>query len=206
MPKSAIYLPGLNGLRAMAAVSVVLSHTIHALGQFKLNPFLLGTNNDGGTQGLLLAGFGVSIFFALSGFLITYLLLIEKEQAGIDIKKFYVRRILRIWPLYYVYLLLALITIISLNLYFNRTALLLYVFYSANIPFILGITLPFLVHYWSLGVEEQFYLFWPWIIKKVNMNLQTVILFLIVVLIACKLIFHFRYPGSFAESFLSVTL
>ncbi len=200
-----IYLPGLNGLRAIAAISVVLSHTIHALAQFNLNPYLLGTNNDGGTQGLLLAGFGVSIFFALSGFLITYLLLLEKEKASIDIPKFYLRRILRIWPLYYLYLLLAVITVLYYDLYFNRSSLLLYVFYSANIPFILGITLPFLAHYWSLGVEEQFYLFWPWIVKFSKSKLLWVIAFLIVFLVSAKLILHFYYSGSLADSFLLVS-
>src|SRR6478735_4462608 len=97
-----IHLKGLNGIRAIAALAVVFSH----LGLSQLD-FGIPTKNS-----IDLAGYGVSIFFSLSGFLITYLLLIEKERFGdIQIRQFYVRRILRIWPLYYFYLLITLLTL-----------------------------------------------------------------------------------------------
>jgi peptidoglycan/LPS O-acetylase OafA/YrhL len=166
-----IHLPGLNGLRAIAAMGVVVSHITLGLGYFGLNPGLFGKDKEGQPIGLLLAGFGVSIFFALSGFLITYLLLREKEVAPINIRKFYIRRALRIWPLYYLYLIICLLVAWWTSAPYNHTSILFYVFLSANIPFLLGQMVPFVGHYWSLGVEEQFYLFWPWVVKVKNNRL-----------------------------------
>lgn len=170
MTKGVVYLKGINGLRAIAAVSVVVFHTNMSLHEFKL-PNL---------RSLDLAGFGVTIFFAISGFLITYLLLKEKDRQPIDVRKFYIRRILRIWPLYFLVLALSLLTI-----YLNTPgelpgSLAFYIFLSANIPFIIETSLPHLAHYWSLGVEEQFYLFWPWLIKKSDRVLRVVVVFTII--------------------------
>lgn len=110
--KMPIYLPGLNGIRAIAALAVVVSHTTLALGEFNLNSAIFGRDKAGNPLGLLLAGHAVTIFFVLSGFLITFLTLKEKEQTGsLNTKKFYFRRILRIWPLYYAYLIISLILI-----------------------------------------------------------------------------------------------
>lgn len=159
-----IYLPGLNGIRAIAALAVVVSHINNRLDYFMLPKSKL----------LDLANFGVTMFFTLSGFLITFLLLCEQEKTGtIDIKKFYIRRILRIWPLYFTYLLI----VVALNGFDTvKWPLLFYVFMlpnfrnsfagiahvavgSKNLTYMVG-------HYWSLGVEEQFYAFWPWIVKN----------------------------------------
>ena len=203
--EKAIYFSGLNGLRAIAAVAVVVSHITLALDEFGLNPHIFGNLKDGKPIGLFLGGYGVSIFFTLSGFLITYLLQAEKALHQVDIKKFYVRRILRIWPLYYAYLIFAVATIFIFKLDFNNNSLLLYVFYSANVPFILGTALPFLNHYWSLGVEEQFYLFWPWIISKVKRKLVPVILVMIIVLMGAKLLFYIINPQSIIANVLIVT-
>ena len=63
-----IYLPGLNGLRAIAAIAVVISHITLGLGSFGLNNKIFGTDLDGKASGLKLAGYGVTIFFTLSGF------------------------------------------------------------------------------------------------------------------------------------------
>ncbi len=199
-----VYFPGLNGLRAIAAIAVVISHITLALKEFNLNPLIFGALKDGNPLGLSLASYGVSIFFVLSGFLITYLLQVEKEIHTIDIKKFYLRRMLRIWPLYYLYLLVALLTIFAFGLAFKSNSLLLYLFYAANIPFILGNTLPFLSHYWSLGVEEQFYLFWPWVNKKTNSILKIAISYIIVVVVL-KLSLHIFYPNTILEQAIQVT-
>ncbi|MCB9033121.1 MAG: acyltransferase [Chitinophagales bacterium] len=164
--KDRVHFSGLNGLRAIAALAVVFSHTTAGLNEFGLNRFIFGKYADGNPKATLLAGFGVSIFFALSGFLITYLLLKEKESGGINIKNFYIRRILRIWPLYYLYFGLTLITTYIFDIPYDKTYIFYYIFLLANIPFIFGGMLPFLGHYWSLGVEEQFYSFWPWVVKK----------------------------------------
>ena len=204
MKSKTIYFPGLNGLRAIAAIAVVITHVTLKLSEFNLDPNIFGTFKDGKPKGLFLANYGVSIFFVLSGFLITYLLLEEKMQTQIDIKKFYFRRILRIWPLYYFYLAVALITISVFGLGLNMNSLFYYIFYTANIPSILVTTIPLLAHYWSLGVEEQFYLFWPWVIKKGN-KLILPIVAAITVLIGTKIFFHVFYPNSIVEMAIHIT-
>lgn len=94
------YFPGLNGLRAIAALVVIVWHADIFIVSFSLADF--GLKQSG------LAGYAVNLFFVLSGFLITYLLMVEKEKTGtIDVKKFYMRRVLRIWPLYYVSILIS---------------------------------------------------------------------------------------------------
>lgn len=205
MGSKTIYLPGLNGLRAIAALSVVFSHITLALKNFNLDPFLFGTYPDGTPKGLSLAAFGVTIFFSLSGFLITFLLLKEKEVQEINVKHFYLRRILRIWPLYYLYLILAVIFTLAAGEYFNVNSLLFYVFYLANVPFILNTTIALLTHYWSLGVEEQFYLFWPWFVKKIKNKLAIVVSVLIAIFIGTKVFLHLFYPGSMAESAIHIS-
>jgi peptidoglycan/LPS O-acetylase OafA/YrhL len=198
-----LHLSGLNGLRALAAISVVISHVTLDLNKFGLNPFIFGTSPDGTPRGLDMAAYGVSMFFALSGFLITYLLLIEKETYGIDVKKFYVRRILRIWPLYYLYLILAILVAFLYHLNFNFLSFVCYFFYAANIPFIMGISLPFLNHYWSLGVEEQFYLFWPWFNKFTGSYI--IICIIVLIIISVKILLHYYFPGSIFEITIHIT-
>ncbi len=183
-------MPGLNGIRAVAAISVIVAHTTTLLGTFELDPFLFGSTPEGTPRGTDLAGFGVSMFFALSGFLITYLLLLEKEKQPIDVKSFYIRRVLRIHPLYYMYLAIVVAVIFIYGMPFSLPSLLFYIFLAANIPFILQHELLLVGHYWSLGVEEQFYLIYPWIVKKAS-NLPVVLAVLIAVLLAVKL--GFRY-------------
>ena len=77
-----IYLPGLNGIRAIAALAVVIAHITLNFKDFGLDPYIFGAYDDGNPRTLDLAGYGVSMFFALSGFLITYLLCKEKEKTG----------------------------------------------------------------------------------------------------------------------------
>lgn len=195
-----IFFPGLNGLRALAAISVVIFHLTRDFGEFGLDPYILGRLADGSPKGFAMAGFGVTIFFSLSGFLITYLLLSEKQKQEIGIKKFYVRRILRIWPLYYLYLLAVLAVIFYYHMPFDGSMLLTYTFFAANVPHILNTPLPFLRHYWSLGVEEQYYLFWPWVVKKVKKRLEFFVTGFIIVFVILKCAFHFLYPGSLIEA------
>src|SRR5574342_632830 len=113
--KRTVYLPGLNGLRAIAVLAEVVTHITFELEAFKLDPFIFGSFKNGVLRGLDVAGFGVRIFFAISGFLITFLLQKDKEIQPIKIKNFYLRRILRIWPLYYLYLAIAVLTILVLR-------------------------------------------------------------------------------------------
>lgn len=200
-----LHLAGLNGLRAIAALAVVVSHTTMCLAAFGLDPYILGVGYGGAPKGLDLAGFGVSIFFALSGFLITFLLLLESQKAGIDVKKFYIRRILRIWPLYYAYLAVCMAVIIIFRLEWRSSALGFYVLYAANISFIMGMGLPLLEHFWSLGVEEQYYLAWPWLVKASGERLLALSIALAALLMATKCAVHLLRPGSTLELALYVT-
>ncbi len=152
------YFKGLNGIRAIAAVGVMISHTFQELHHF-------GFKRVGSLQ---FGGVGVTIFFTLSGFLITYLLLKEKEKyQNISIKKFYLRRILRIWPLYffYIFLVFLIYTFVFHKSTANYQFIYLYIFFVSNIAFNLNIYPECLGHLWSISIEEQFYIFWPWVIK-----------------------------------------
>ena len=126
------------------------------------------------------------MFFVISGFLITYLLLHEQEQSHtVSIPKFYMRRMLRIWPIYYLYLLIAVFATGT----WHDSNIWYYCFFTANIPFILSAAIWPIVHYWSLGVEEQFYLFWPWLVKLTHgktKRLLTIAVIICLAWLACK--------------------
>lgn len=100
-----IYFKGLAELRAIAALAVVFHH-IELFKHREHLPSLFDSFFSGFIDQL--GKNGVYLFFVLSGFLITYLLIAERKQhEKIDIKKFYLRRILRIWPLYYLVVIIA---------------------------------------------------------------------------------------------------
>lgn len=187
----AIHLPGLNGIRAIAAIAVVISHTTLALGSFGLVATIFGSDGQGGPKGLLMASGGVSMFFALSGFLITYLLSLEKaKNHDINIRNFYLRRIFRIWPLYYLFIASCLLCYVVFNVQYDAGPLPFYIFLLANVPLIIGHTMPFMTHLWSIGVEEQFYLFWPWLARVTTEKLLKLTLVMIAGLYILKLIFY----------------
>lgn len=204
-PQNKIHFTGLNGIRAIAAMAVIISHISLSLGEFGLDSHILGSFQDGIPRALELSGLGVSIFFTLSGFLITFLLLREKQKQSINVGNFYMRRILRIWPLYYAYFLVALIVIYFIGHEVQPSSLFFYIFYGANIPSIIGGVLPFVAHYWSLGVEEQFYMIWPWLIKKTKNNLLPIIITIAVILFGTKIFLHVLYPGTILELAIHVT-
>jgi len=200
MKESPVYLPGLNGLRAIAALLVVISHiSIKEIGDFGL-PYLIV---------LPMAGYGVTLFFVISGFLITYLLLQEKElKQTIDIKKFYMRRILRIWPIYYLFLIICVIVFFILGKSKDICIqdMWFYVFFAANIPFVFQQGILILFHYWSIGVEEQFYLIWPWIVKKSKTTLFKTALSIFSILFLLKVVFLLVLGSkSFEYRFINVT-
>ena len=190
-----IHLPGLNGLRAIAAMSVLWGHTFQRdFGDWGIDGFRLTVVAD-----------GVTLFFVISGFLITYLLLHEQEQSQtISIPKFYMRRILRIWPIYYLYLLVSVLVTGT----WNDPNIWYYCFFTANIPFILAAGIWPVVHYWSLGVEEQFYLFWPWLVKLArgrNQRLLVMAISVCLAWLACKWSIYLVYGTNTAYRIFAVT-
>jgi peptidoglycan/LPS O-acetylase OafA/YrhL len=177
-----IYFSGINGLRFLAALAVIITHVelLKEMFGFKAiwkNPIIFN-----------LGGLGVCFFFVLSGFLITYLLLVEKEKQGhINIKQFYMRRILRIWPLYYLIMLLGFFVLPQFtgiqipylqNDFVNHynTNLILYLLILPNLAFSLFPAVPHIGQAWSIGVEEQFYLVWPWLISRTRHVVKTLII------------------------------
>lgn len=104
-----IYFQGLNEVRAIAALSVFVYH-VECNKRIRQIPNMFNTSLKDSFN--ILGASGVHVFFVLSGFLITYLLLREKETfQKIDLKKFFARRMLRIWPLYYVIILFSFLVI-----------------------------------------------------------------------------------------------
>ena len=130
---------------------------------------------------------GMVLFFVLSGFLITYLLLVEREDRHrIDIPRFYLRRILRIWPLYFLIVgicqflipvkgLFGLDSIYSVTAPNFRLASLYYLLFLPNLAFLTVWPVnPLLGYTWSIGVEEQFYLLWPVLLLLLARTIKSV--------------------------------
>lgn len=159
------YIPGLNGLRAIAVFLVIFYH-------WDFPPSTIATFLK---QVLPNGVFGVNLFFVLSGFLISCILLIEKEksvaipnQHNKIIFNFYIRRLLRIFPIYYLTLFVLLFT----NLPDFKNNFIYYLTYTENFRVYFRGSWDNFCHTWSLSVEEQFYLIWPFVIiftKKSNL-------------------------------------
>jgi peptidoglycan/LPS O-acetylase OafA/YrhL len=164
---SKVYFPGLNALRFFAASFVVIAHVEDMKKYYGFKVFHVTEN---------LPQLAVTFFFVLSGFLITYLLLKEKaEFSTIEVKKFYMRRILRIWPLYYLVVLLSFLIFPYLFFIFKYTPdffadfsknFTLHMLFLPNISRALELSNVYAIPLWSIGVEEQFYLIWPLLVKK----------------------------------------
>lgn len=150
--------------------------------------------------------FGVPIFFVLSGFLITFLMLKEQESVGFNIGKFYMRRLLRIWPLYFIILIIGFIifpifrTFILHQPYEDSANPIYYVLFLSNFDQINNSALPFgigLGPTWSVSIEEQFYLIWPLLLLLFK---KKKFIYPILILIACSLIlvpiFHLQYKHT----------
>ena len=146
-------IPSLDGLRALSIAVVVASHTseVYDPKDPRFSPSWAMLSNG---------QIGVSIFFVISGFLITNLLLRELEcTGGISLQRFYVRRAFRILPAYYAFLVAILASAQLHWIFVSRKELgSSFVFLWNYIP---SSNSWWLGHTWSLCVEEQFYLLWP---------------------------------------------
>lgn len=191
-----VYFHNLNALRFFAASMVIVTH------MEKIKEINNLPNHYTNTNALfLLAKMGVNLFFALSGFLITSLLLIEQNKYGrISIKDFYMRRVLRIWPVYFLVIALAFFVLPHFAIFTIRgwniptgnsfvVNLALFVFFLPNLQLLLFGPLPYLVQTWSIGVEEQYYLFWPLLVNRLGdaTKLKRGIVWLIGCYVAIKL-------------------
>ena len=194
MKKQKIYFPNLNGLRFIAAFLVI----IHHVEQFKSISKI--ENYWGAIPFIGIIGkLGVILFFVLSGFLITYLLLAEENSfKKISIKKFYMRRILRIWPLYFLIIILAFVVLPNIELFtlpgyskdviYSNLAwkLILYAIFFPNLVLSLLGIIPYASHTWSIGTEEQFYLVWPVILKYIKKHRILLMVGIIISYLAIK--------------------
>jgi peptidoglycan/LPS O-acetylase OafA/YrhL len=171
------YIKEFDALRAFAVLAVMFQHY---LSQYKILS-LFGSS-------------GVTLFFVLSGYLITQILVTEKLTLNIDfsnnltklpgiIKTFFIRRCLRIFPIYY----LTLCVLIILNIDSAKEWLPFHFFYLSNYLYSFYIGFDRLGHFWSLAVEEQFYLLWPFIILFIPLNISRVRFFCF--LIFCSVLF-----------------
>lgn len=186
--------PSLNGLRAISILLVVCSHLSQQtnifieISNYKfLFPFLLFIR-----EGQL----GVNVFFVISGFLITSLLLFEESNKGkINLRNFFMRRVIRIFPAYYtllcVYFLLELVGVLKIDVFAWFSAITYTKYFNLERN---GILIDwFTAHGWSLSVEEHFYLFWPFVFIRGN-NFRKKIATLIIIIVPLIRVLLFVHP------------
>jgi len=190
-----IHYPSLNFLRFVAASVVIVHHIeqmkfIHGYASWWTNPTIV-----------LIGKLGVDLFFVLSGFLITSLLLAEKGSLGrVHIKHFIARRVYRIWPLYFIVVLFSFFVaprisylqlpppLINIGAHFGWS-LGLYVLFLPHIQLYLIGPIAYCSQCWSIGIEEYFYFIWPVIISKLNRKatIYFILLFIVLYIGACHL-------------------
>ncbi|MBV9998732.1 MAG: acyltransferase [Verrucomicrobia bacterium] len=185
-------IPSLDGLRAVAILMVILGHGSYSLPKF-LSPALAFAGNG---------QLGVNVFFALSGYLIFQLSVRERETTGeFDWKQFYVRRVLRIFPCFYFYL-----AVIGVLISFGALTLTGPMIGSAA-TFSLNYrclwdhwvgdsNYSVIGHYWTLALEEQFYLMWPLLmVLSVRRKLVPALVAAILLAPLLRVISYFLAPG-----------
>lgn len=173
------HIKGLDGIRCLAVSSVLVAHFFVA--SESIRNFHLGH-------------FGVMAFFVLSGFLITRIILNQKNQGiriSVFLKNFYIRRALRIFPLFY-------LAIVSFSCFGDG--------YGASLPWHLGYASNFLYatvgptflgsHFWSLAVEEQFYLLFPIFIFLMPKNRESIAIILLLCIGLFFRIYHWNLSPS----------
>ena len=203
------YQPELDGLRFYAFLGVFVYHTLPQQPAFYRGlhlplPSLWAAVASSGAS-------GVDLFFTLSAFLITTLLLRERGQTGgISLRLFYIRRILRIWPLYFAVLAVAVVlahTVPGQSLpWYYVAGYLLFVGNWINVAF--GHPLSVCGPLWTVSIEEQFYLVWPVLMKMLErrgMIIAAAVAFLLATLsqigvVLAGLSKGYIYYGSFSRS------
>lgn len=198
MKSASVYFPNLDGIRAFACISVFIEHVFLYLNKRELQ------SGESWFHSHFIQGagaMGVSLFFVLSGFLITYLLIREKEaRKTIHIGFFYMKRILRIWPLFLLITITGFFILpLAMGRFDGQTV-------SDHLPWFLTFTNNFdriltgfsgsgndsLGVLWSVAVEEQFYLLWPLLILLCSKRLFP---YLAVLVIAGSVMFRYYNCG-----------
>jgi peptidoglycan/LPS O-acetylase OafA/YrhL len=201
----AVHFPGLNALRFIAALFVFLFHVEQGK-QFAGLPNIFDTPYLGPAW-YRFGELGVRFFFVLSGFLITFLLLREYRQTGkVDVGRFYIRRALRIWPVYFLLVFLGfaigpLLGIFDFPIWspvrdeFFWKRLTYFLAFSPQLlePMNLIKGASFAGVLWSVGLEEHFYFLWPWLLRAAKAN----VLVLGAVILALSFAFDTDTAGNF---------
>lgn len=193
-------IKSLDGIRAICIVVVLLSHALETMPAFITQNHLISSLISNAGQ------LGVRIFFAISGYLITKLLLLERKKTGkVDIKNFYIRRMFRIFPVFFMYILVVLVlkwTIIP-DIFSSYTLILFAALYLWNYKHFFIHENPsdhgnwYVGHFWSLSMEEQFYLLWPLMFTKIKPQaLIKVVLALIVLMPFLRIVTFLWMPVS----------
>jgi peptidoglycan/LPS O-acetylase OafA/YrhL len=208
MRKISFYHPELDIVR-FAAFFVVFVH--HVLPQNReVYSKYFGTVLSGIIASTVTAGgLGVDLFFCLSSFLITKLLIIEHDQTdSIDIKSFYVRRILRIWPLYLLFMLLTIFVFPTIlqNESLSKLQTLSFMLFFANWSCAFsGYPSSVAAPLWSVSIEEQFYLTWPVMLKILKVkNIVKISISMFVLSMATRMYLVFigvEHPAIWCNTF-----
>ena len=192
-PKARHYVPTLDGWRAVAILIVLISHAADSIARFLRGA---GWNSQ---VNMKFGFFGVGIFFALSGFLITTQMVFnEREQGAFNVRQFYWRRCFRILPAAYFYLivvaLLSFSGVLGVSLERWISSLLFFNNYST------AADSWYVDHFWSLAVEEHYYLLWP-IVFVVSRNNKTRLIAAVAlaIFIAIWRMINFKYLGGFTS-------
>lgn len=202
------HIKALDGVRGIAILLVIAHHWIQSVAAIPIHGYLRAISLPVAFIGQT----GVDLFFVLSGFLITRILLSVKSEPG-GIKNFYFRRALRIFPLYYLILFAVLVLTPpairheQLRMNPNDTGLVWLWCYGANYAQWLYKDWLYggLDHFWSLAIEEHFYLFWPFVVllcSKRNLVIASVAL--IALSIASRAWFFFVAGNGIAPYILTV--
>jgi peptidoglycan/LPS O-acetylase OafA/YrhL len=160
--RSSRHIPALDGVRGLAILAVFFHH-YGAGGIHSASAEVRGIATVCG-----LGWSGVDLFFVLSGFLITGILF-ETQHDPSYYGKFYARRTLRIFPIYYLFTAITLLIIPPGVWQKGHLFFLVYLGYPAAVIWPALVNLPIrITHLWSLSVEEQFYMLWPWLTRKLQ--------------------------------------
>ena len=190
------YYPELDGLRAIAILLVMWWHSSSLACDLLFDRYDFDYISVIYYKFTILGSCGVCLFFVLSGFLITGILIDTNDEKN-KYKKFYIRRSLRIFPLYYGSIVLfSVLSYFYFGGYFNiGDRILAFLLYMQNYDSIFIGEVPlvssgwyFFDHYWSLAIEEQFYIIWPifffWIYNKRSFTSGLMIMLALIVLSA----------------------